>query len=346
MQTFSFPNTMKTKILLNKLVDGNDLSCQEASFLLEQIIAGQLPAMQTAAVLISLRTKGETTEEILGFIKTMRKYMLKITAPRAIDIVGTGGDLSGTFNISTASSLVTAGAGIPVAKHGNRAISGKCGSADVLESLGVNISLAPKQAEKVFKKVGLVFLFAPLYHPSLKQIALIRKELGVRTIFNLLGPFLNPAGVKKALIGIPDMEIAEKLAEVAAQLNFSHLMLVASKDGMDEIATTAKTKVFEVKNNKLGSFIISPQQFGIKAATKKDLLGKDPSDNANIIQNILKGKKGPQRDVVILNSGVALYLAGKVKDIKAGISLAEKSIDKGLAMKILENLIKETKKYA
>lgn len=337
---------MNTKILLNKLIDGNNLSIKEASFLLERIIAGELNTAQIAAVFVALRVKGETTDEILGFIQTMRKHMVRINAPSALDIVGTGGDGSGTFNISTATSFVVAGMGVSVAKHGNRAASSKCGSADVLEALGVNINLTPKQAENVLKKVGMVFLLAPLYHPAMKQIGPVRKELGLRTIFNFLGPFLNPASTKKQLLGVPNLEIAKRLAQVATKLKFTHLLLVTSKDGMDEISTTSETKVFEVKGSKLNSYYISPKQFGIKVATKKDLLGKDPNDNASIIKNILKGKKGPQRDIVILNSGVALYLAGKVKDIHTGISLAEKSIDKELAMQVLENLIKETKKYA
>ncbi len=333
---------MDTKILLNKLVDGNDLSQKEASFLLERIIARELNPIQSAAFLVSLRTKGETVKEILGFIETMRKHMIKIDAPRALDIVGTGGDGSGTFNISTATSFVVAGMGVPIAKHGNRAASSKCGSADVLEALGVNINLTPKQAEEVYKKIGMVFLFAPLFHPAMKQIGPVRKELGLRTIFNFLGPFLNPASTKRQLLGVPNGKIAKKLAEVATKLKFTHLMLVTSEDGMDEIATTSETKVFDVKGNKLTSYIISPQQFGIKEVSKKDLLGKGPHENANIIQNILKGKKGPQRDIVLLNSAAAFYIAGKTKNIKDGIKLAENSIDKGFALNVLERLIKET----
>ena len=337
---------MDTKVLLNKLVDGNNLSKGEASFLLERIIAGELNTAQIAAVLVALRVKGETIDEILGFIQTMRKHMVKIDAPQALDIVGTGGDGSGTFNISTAASLVVAGLGVPVAKHGNRAASSKCGSADVLEALGVNIHLTPQQAEEVFKKVGMVFLFAPNFHPAMKSIGPIRSQLGVRTIFNFLGPFLNPAQTKQQLLGVPNAKIAEKLAKVATKLQFTHLLLVASEDGIDEITTTGNTRVFEVKNRKLSSYTISPQQFGINKAAIKDLRGDYPSENAIIIQNILKGKKSPQRDIVVLNSAAVLYLAGKAKDINMGILLAQKSIDNGFGMKVLEDLIRETKKYA
>lgn len=331
--------------MLNKLVDGYDLSKKQAAFLLEKIIAGELNSSQIAAVLVGLRTKGETVDEIVGFIQTMRKHMIKIKALNAIDIVGTGGDGSGTFNISTVASFVVAGCGVKIAKHGNRAASGKCGSADVLEALGVNINLLPSQAEKVFKKLGMVFLFAPAYHPAMKSVGPVRKELGMRTIFNFLGPFLNPANVKQALIGVPNAEIAKKLAKVAVKLKFDHLLLVTSEDGMDEITTTAKTKIFEIRGSNLKTFVISPEQFGIKPATKPELKGKDIKDNANIIKSILKGKKGAKRDIVVLNSAAALYLAGKVKNIVEGILLAERSIDNGSAMAVLENLIKETQKY-
>lgn len=337
---------MDTKLILNKLVDGNDLSKKEASFLLEKIIAGEINPIQSAAVLVALRTKGESVNEIAGFITTMRKRMVFVKAPKSIDIVGTGGDGYGTFNISTAASFVVAGAGIPIAKHGNRAASSKCGSADVLEALGVNINLTAKQAEKVFNKVGMVFLLAPLFHPAMKQIAPIRKELGLRTIFNFLGPFLNPASTKRQLLGVPNEKIAKKLAIVASKLKFTHLMLVTSKDGMDEITTTTETKIFEVKDKKISSYIISPQKFGIMKAAKKDLMGSDSSKNAEIIQNILKGKKGPQRDIVVLNSAAAIYLAGKANTIAEGIQYAEKSIDEGSALQVLQKLIKETKKYA
>lgn len=310
------------------------------------MIDGQLTAAQSAAVLVALRAKEETEQEILGFIQTMRKHMVTVNAPKALDIVGTGGDNSGTFNISTATSFVVAGMGVPVAKHGNRAASSKCGSADVLESLGVNLNLTPKQAEDVFKKVGMVFLFAPNFHPAMKLIAPIRKELGLRTIFNFLGPFLNPASTLRGLLGVPNIKIAKKLAQVAASLKFTHLLLVVSEDGMDEITTTSDTHVFEIKDKNLKTYTLSPKQFGIKQITKRELQGKDPAENAEIIQNILKGKKGPHRDIVVLNSAAAFYTAGKVKSIQEGIKLAEESINNGAALKVLENLIKETKKYA
>lgn len=344
-QIFFFKNNMDTKIILNKLISGNNLSQKEAGFLLEAVIAQKLNMSQATALLVALRTKGETVDEILGFIKTMRKHMVKMTAPLAIDIVGTGGDGSGTFNISTASSFVVAGLGVPVAKHGNRAASSKCGSADVLDALGVNINLTSIQAEEVFKKIGFVFLFAPLYHPAMKQIGPVRKELGFRTIFNFLGPFLNPARTTKQILGVPEPVIAGKLAQVALRLNFKQLLLVLSEDGMDELTTTAKTLVFEIKGKVLRSYKISPEQFGFKRVTKKDLAGEGPEQNAELVKNILNGQKGPQRDIVLLNSAAAFYLYGKAKNIREGIKLAEQSIDQGFAAKKLEALIKESKKY-
>lgn len=334
---------MKTSYF--KLMEGNNLSKKEAAFLLKKIIAGEMNNSQTAAVLTALKIKGETAEEITGFIETMRASMIKIRAPKALDIVGTGGDGANSFNISTVSSFVAAGIGVPVAKHGNRAASGKCGSADVLEFLGVNINLRPDQAEKVFKKTGFVFLFAPFYHPAMKQVGPVRKELGFRTIFNLLGPFLNPASTKKQLLGVADFQTAQKMADVAVKLNFEYLLLVSGDDGMDEISTTGHTHIFEIKKNKLRLYKVTASQFGIKFAKKEDLLGGGPEENAKILISILKGEKGPKRDIVLLNSAAAFYLSGQVNNIKDGIKLAEKSLDEGLAIKVLEKLIKETQIY-
>lgn len=327
-------------------MDGQALSKDEASFLLEKIITCEINPVQSAAFLVLLRAKEESVEEILGLIQTMRKHMVKVYTPNALDVVGTGGDGLGTFNISTAASFVAAGAGVLIAKHGNRAASSQCGSADVLEALGVNINLTPKNAEEVFKKVGMVFLFAPLFHPAMKQIGPIRKELGIRTIFNLLGPFLNPASTKRQLLGVPSEKLARKLAEVATKLKFAHLMLVTSEDGMDEITTTGKTQVFEVKDRTLSSYTISPSQFGVKVASKNDFFGKNAAHNSRIILDILKGKKGPQLDIVLLNSAAVIYLSGKARDIKEGVKMSEESIDSGAALKVLENLKKETQKYA
>lgn len=338
---------MEVKQLLNKLLERQDLSERETSFLLEQIIAGELNPIQITAVLVALRTKGETVDEIVGLIKGMRKHMTAIAKFReGIDTCGTGGDGSHSFNVSTTVAFVAAGAGVLVAKHGNRAASSLCGSADVLEKLGANIMLTAKIAEKVLKKVGIVFLFAPLYHPAMKNIAKVRKELGIRTVFNFLGPFLNPAKVKRQIIGVPNSAIAKTLSLVATHLDYDHLLIVNSADGLDEISVSKKTTVLEVKKNKIRTFTITPSQFGIRRSSLDDILGGDVLKNAEIIQDILSGKKGPKRDIVLLNGGAAIYVAGIAKSMKEGMRMAEKSIDSGSAMQILQNLIKETNRYA
>lgn len=338
---------MEVKQLLNRLFDGKDLTPKEVEFLLEKIIAGEVTPSQIAGFLVALRTKGETVDEIVGLIHGMRKHMVKVSSKgRVIDTCGTGGDGVGAFNISTAVSFVVAACGVKVAKHGNRAASSKCGSADVLEALGVNIMLTPTQAADVLKKTGIVFLFAPLYHPAMKQIAPIRKELGVRTVFNFLGPFLNPAGVKRQLIGVSDTAIAKKLVSVAAKLGYIHAFLISSKDGMDEISIATPTHISEVKGKKVTSKVITPSQFGMKKAPLSAIAGGDAARNSQILLKILEREKSAYRNIVVLNSAAALYVAGKAKTMKIGIALAQRAIDTGAAKRVLENLIKETKQYA
>jgi anthranilate phosphoribosyltransferase len=332
---------------LNKVMSKKHLTKAEISALLNGVISGELNSLQTAALLSALRTKGETVEEITTLIEVMRKHMITIPGVRgAIDTCGTGGDGAGTFNISTTVAFVVAGAGVPVVKHGNRAASSTCGSADVLEALGVMIMLKPEQAQEVLKNVGLVFLFAPLYHPAMKNIAPIRKELGVRTVFNFLGPFLNPAGVKRQLIGVPSPALAKKLASVAARLGYEHLIIVSSTTGMDEIAVSRPTKMYEVKGKVVKIKAIDPQKLGFKKSPLKALQGGSAEENAQRIHTILAGEKGACRDVVVLNSAYALHVAGKAVTIAQGIKLAEQSIDSGAAKHILEQLIQETKQYA
>lgn len=236
---------MDTTTILNKLINKKNLTAKETGSFLLEVINGSISNEQAAAIITALRMKGETVEEIYGFIKTLRKNMISININDAIDVCGTGGDGSGTFNVSTAVAFVVAGAGIKVAKHGNRAASSSCGSADVLEALGVNINLTPKQAEQVFKKIGMVFLFAPLYHPAMKNVVTIRKELKIRTIFNFLGPFINPSRPARQLIGVPDEKIAEKLTLVSKKLGSKHVVIATSEDGLDEISIGGKTTLFE-----------------------------------------------------------------------------------------------------
>ena len=325
---------------LNKLINKQDLPLKEAKVLMKEILEGKLTSTQIAALLVALRMKGESVDEIVGFIKVMREHMQKITTKGiVIDTCGTGGDRRGTFNISTASAFVVTGAGVHVAKHGNRSASSLCGSADVLEALGININLSPEQAEKLLQKTGFTFLFAPLYHPSMQYAGPVRKELKIRTVFNFLGPFVNPARVKRQIIGVADKNITEKLALVATQLHYEHLLIISSSDGLDEISISADTLLFEVKRKKIKKMIISPKDFGMKKGAKKELIGGNRQHNAKIIRNILLGEKGPRRDIVILNSAAAIYVAGKVKSIKEGVLLAEESIDSGRAQKVLTQVI-------
>ena len=331
--------------LLNMLIAKKDLSARDAETFLDDVVRGAITPVQIGAILTALRIKGESPAEIVGLIRAMRKHMVPVNAKDAIDIVGTGGDGGGgkgTFNISTTAALVVAGAGVKVAKHGNRAASSKCGSADVLEALGVNIFLSKEQAEIVFKNAGIVFLFAPLFHPAMKQVGAVRKELGVRTVFNILGPFANPAGTKRQIVGVPNREIAKKMAEVGKQLDFDRLFIVTS-DGTDEIGISKNTDVFEVRGKSLKKFKINPEKFGFRKTSRSKILGGNPEESAKIIQDILGGEeKGARREIVILNSAVALYVAGAVKNIKEGIKLAEDSIDSGKAAQALENLVRET----
>ncbi len=331
---------MKSLIFLNKIVDKKDLTKKEAMVLMEEMLGDKLLPSRIAAILTALRMKGETVEEILGFITVMRKHMIKVkTDGVVIDTCGTGGDGKETFNISTVVAYVVAGAGVPVAKHGNRNASSLCGSADVLEALGMNINLSPQQAGKMLAKTGFAFLFAPLFHPGMKHVGQVRRELKIRTVFNYLGPFVSPAGVKRQIIGVPGIKLAEKLAKVATSLNYEHLLLISSMDGLDEISISADTILFEVKGKKVKKITISPKQFGIQKVSKEKLLGREKEMNAEIIKKILLGERGSRRDIVILNSAAALFVAGKVRTIKDGVSLAEESIDSGRAQKVLTEVI-------
>lgn len=336
---------MDTTNILNKLVEKKDLTPEEIKFFLTNLIEGKISPVQGGAILTGLRMKGETVDEITELIKGMRKNMIRVYTGKAIDVCGTGGDQFGSFNVSTAAAFVTAGAGIKVVKHGGRAVSSQSGSADVMEKLGVNINLSPQRAELIFYKVGLVFLFAPLFHPAMKNIAEIRKELKIRTIFNLLGPFLNPASVERQIIGVPNLEIAKKLAEVGKKLSYERLLIVTSEDGMDEVSISSKTIIFEINKQSIKKTVVDPQDFGFKKINKKQILIGNKNDSAQIIKDILNGKKGPKRDIVVFNSAFALYTAEIVNNIKEGILLAKQSIDSGKAKKILENLIMQTQKY-
>jgi anthranilate phosphoribosyltransferase len=337
---------MNHPYLLQKLVNGESLLKKEAQTLLEEILNETMSPVQTAAALTALSVKGETAVEIRGFITAMQSRMQTIPHGRmVIDTCGTGGDGKHTFNISTATAILTAACGVKVAKHGNKSASSKCGSADVLEALGVNIYLKPVDATDVLDQCGLVFLFAPLYHHSLKPLGQVRKELGFRTVFNVLGPFLNPARVRRQLIGVPHKKIAKLLAEVATGLNYDHLMLVSSEEEMDEIGLNAPTKVYEVIGKTVRKFTIHPEKLGIPPAPLRELAGGEAEENARMIRAILAGEGGARRDVVVLNTAYALLVANQVQTAVQGVELARRVLDTGEAAAFLERFIEITNTY-
>lgn len=329
--------------IINKLINKTDLTKEEAGELLEGIMKGDLSPIRTAMVLTALRMKGETVDEIAGFIEILRSNMVRIKTQGGVDVCGTGGDGLGTFNISTAVAFVLASYGVRVVKHGNRAAGSLCGSADVLEALGMKIDLSPVEAERVLKKTGMVFLFAPLYHPAYKPVAVVRKELKIPTVFNFLGPFINPAAVKRQLIGVSNKEMASKLAEVACGLQYAHLLLVSSQDGLDEVSIFKPTTVFEVRGRTVRKYKFYPKRYGMGGKFER-IKGGDALVNAKILKDIFAGKKGEERDIVVVNSAFGFLAAGKVRGIEEGMLLAEKMIDSGAVERKLKEVVGETNK--
>jgi len=331
--------------LLGKLMKGENLSFAEMRSCLEGIASGSWTPAQIGGFLVALRIKGETAEEIAGAADAMRgkSVVVPVTRDHVIDTCGTGGDHSGSFNISTASAIVAAAAGAAVAKHGNRAISSRCGSANVLAELGVNIEQTPEQVAKAVDTVGIGFLYAPSLHPAMKHVAGPRTELGQRTIFNLLGPLMNPARAKRQVIGVYDQNLTRVFAEVLQRLGSEHVLVVAGTDGIDEISLCAPTKVAELKDGAIKEYILNPQDLGFSLATREDLQGGDIARNAEVLREVLSGAKGPKRDIVLLNAGAALYVAGIAGSIKEGAALAAKAIDEGKAAKTLEEWAKVTR---
>jgi anthranilate phosphoribosyltransferase len=289
---------------------------------------------------MALRVRGETVDEITGAVTAMREKMLRVTAPQdAVDIVGTGGDASGSFNISTCAAFIVAGAGVPVAKHGNRALSSRSGAADVLGALGVKIELTPDEVARCIKEAGIGFMFAPAHHPAMKNVGPTRVELGTRTIFNLLGPLSNPAGVKRQMVGVFSRQWVEPLAQVLKNLGSEHVWVVHGSDGLDEITTAGPTYVAALENGAVRSFEITPEEVGLARVKPEALRGGDAKENAQALSDVLKGKKNAFRDVAVLNAAAGLIVAGRAKDLKAGVALAEKSIDSGEAARRLDRLI-------
>ena len=323
-----------------KVTSGAALTEGEAREAFLCIMQGGVSEIQLAGFLVALKTRGETADEIAGAVSAMRRLMVPVTAPEgAIDIVGTGGDVKGTFNISTASAFVLAGGGVPVAKHGNRAVSSKSGSADVLEKLGVNINLPPERIAACFENAGLAFLWAPAHHPAMRHAAAVRQGLKLRTVFNLLGPLLNPAGTKRQLIGTFAEQWLLPMAETMNRANAVHVWTVHAADGMDELSTTGISHVVELKDGKLVSFNVHPSDAGLPLAQPADLQGGTPEDSAAAMRALLSGKRGPFRDIVLLNAAAAFIIAGKAAELKEGVRLAEASIDEGRALNALDALI-------
>ena len=329
-----------------KLSKKQDLAYAEAEAVMDEIMSGQATPVQMSAYLTALALKGETIDEITASAAGMRAHCIKLLHNLdVLEIVGTGGDGSNSFNISTTSSLVIAAGGVPVAKPGNRAASSKSGAADVLEALGVKIILTPERSAEILKKINICFLFAQNYHIAMKYVAPIRKELGIRTVFNILGPLSNPAGANMELMGVFDQSLVEPLAQVMANLGANRGMVVYGQDSLDEISMCAPTSVCEIRDGKFTSYEITPEQFGYERCEKGALTGGTPAENAEITKAILKGEeKGPKRQAVCLNAGAALYIAGKAASIEEGVKLAESLIDSGAALKKLGEFVEETNK--
>jgi anthranilate phosphoribosyltransferase len=327
---------------------------------MEEVMSGQVTPAQLGALLAGLRVRGESVDEIVGFAQVMRSKVTPVplanaggsTSPtesrlstsgrsslRLVDTCGTGGDAAGTFNISTAAAFVAAGAGVKVAKHGNRAMTSQCGSADVLEALGVKISLSPEGVAQCIQNVGMGFMFAPNFHPAMKFAAGPRREIGFRTVFNILGPLTNPAGARAQVVGVPEEKLLTKLAWALQQLGSEHSLVVRGEDGLDEITSCAETKVCEQRGKVIKSYVITPESMGIKRARPEELRGGTPQENAEMIRALLKGEKGSRRDVVMLNAAAAITVAGRANDLREGVELAQRSIDSGEAYRKLEQLI-------
>lgn len=332
---------------IRKVVEGHDLNGEECETVARQIMSGNATETGIAAFLTSIRMKGETAEEISSFAKVMREFCNQIgpnVSGKLVDTCGTGGDGLKTFNISTAAAFVVAGAGVPVAKHGNRSVSSKCGSADILEVLGVNINITPDQVEKTIENVGIGFMFAPLFHPAMKNVQKVRRELGIRTIFNILGPLTNPANAKAQVIGVYSSDIIMKMAVSMNDLGIEH-GLVVHGSGMDEITTLGETLVAELKDGLIKEYTIEPEDFGIAKASLDELCADDLETSVSIFRDVLEGKPGPRSDIVLLNAAAGLMVGGKADSISNGLEAARESIKSGKALEKLEQLVEETKRY-
>lgn len=336
------------KDALNKLAEGISLTEKEAYDIMLQIMQGAASDAQIAAYLMGLRMKGETVDEITGSVQAMREMAVRIHVgdPLVVDTCGTGGDRSNTFNISTATAFVVAGGGMTVAKHGNRSVSSKSGSADVLAALGVKIDLPPEQVEACVNEIGIGFLFAPLYHGAMKHCAAPRSEMGIRTLMNIMGPLSNPAGATIQILGVYDQALTEKLAQVLIRLGIQHCFVLHGKDGLDEITLTDFTYVSEGKAGRVSSYHIAPEDFGLTPASPIELKGGTPEENAVMLQDILKGHRNAKRDVVLMNAAPAFVACGKAKTLKEGYTQATAALDSGAAYEKFEKLVKFSNRVA
>lgn len=316
-----------------QLINKQNLTLEDTKTVMEEIMEGRATNAQIGSFLTAMRMKGETIDEITACATVMREKCTKIRPDKdVLDIVGTGGDEANTFNISTVSSFIVSAGGVPVAKHGNRSVSSKCGSADLLEALGVNIALTAEQSARILEELNICFMFAPTYHSSMKYAAPVRKELSVRTIFNILGPLANPAGANMQLLGVYDENLVEPLARVLANLGVKRAMVVHGHDGLDEVTLCDTSTICEVNNGKINSFFLSPEQLGLNKCSSQELVGGAPKENAKIALDILSGIKGPKRDVVLLNSALCLYMSNDGITLRECVKLAEELIDTGAAM--------------
>ena len=328
--------------LIEKLVRHEDLSADEAAAAMREVMEGRAAPAALAALLSALVMKGERPAEIVGFARTMREHAVPLSAPAGpvFDTCGTGGDRSGTFNISSAAAVVIAACGVKVAKHGNRSVSSQCGSADVFEALGVNIAAAPAVVEQTLHAANIAFFFAPTFHPSMRHAAQTRRDMGIRTVFNLLGPLTNPAGAARQIVGVPKPELTDPLARALLLLGSERAWVVHGADGVDEISTTGYTKVAEVRSGAVHTFYIHPSEFGVPRTEAAALKGGDAAANAAILRGILEGRPGPAREVVLLNAGAGLFVAGRAGSIREGIAMAADAIDSQRAADTLERMVR------
>ncbi|MEA2476819.1 MAG: anthranilate phosphoribosyltransferase [Actinomycetota bacterium] len=331
---FSWPQVLST------LLEGESLSEDLAAAAMHEIMEGAATPAQVAGFVVALRAKGETSAEIAGLVRTMREMAAKVSVGEVVlDTCGTGGDRAGTFNVSTAAALVCAGAGVKVAKHGNRAASSRCGSADVLEALGVKIDLPPDGVAQCIAEAGMGFCFAPIFHPAFRHAGTARRELGIATIFNFLGPLTNPAGARRQALGVADRKMVEPMVETLARLGSEHVVAFHGRDGLDELTTTGPSDVVELKDGEVHRWVVDPSDLGLAEASLDEVAGGDPPENAATIRRIFDGATGPQRDIVALNAAAGFVAAGRAADMASGLGLSQETIDSGAARDALTRLI-------